>query len=111
MLAHADTLSRLPLTALKLHQLQLVRGTAMARQYAEHPEAFHLYEVGEYIDLAIDFLERLHPAIGVERFISQSPAEWLIAPDWKLKNYEFLEKLKKRLTERDTWQGRLYTVK
>lgn len=106
ILSHADALSRLPLTALKLHQLQLIRGTAMARQYEQHPEWFHLYRVDEYIDLAIDFLERLHPDIAVERFLSQSPAELLIAPDWKLKNYEFLEKLKKRLSERDTWQGR-----
>ncbi len=109
MLAHADSLSRLPIEALKLHQLQLVKGTVMARQHTEHPEWFRLYQVDEYIDLAIDFIERLRPDIGVERFISQSPAEWLIAPDWKLKNYEFLEKLKKRLEARDTRQGRFFS--
>lgn len=110
ILAHADEMSKLPLTALKLHQLQLIRGTKMAEQYATNPEWFHLYEADEYIDLTIDFLERLSPNIAVERFLSQSPAEFLLAPDWGLKNYEFVEKVRKRLKERDTWQGNfLYT--
>ena len=40
ILHHADILSALPLTTLKLHQLQLIRGTRMAREQAEHPEQF-----------------------------------------------------------------------
>ncbi|GHT31165.1 TIGR01212 family radical SAM protein [Bacteroidia bacterium] len=108
ILSHAEKVSRLPLTALKLHQLQLVKGTQMAAQYAEKPEIFRLYNVEEYIDLAIDFLERLNPAIAIERFVSQSPKELLIAPDWGVKNFEFADKIQKRLTARDTYQGRLY---
>ena len=108
ILSHADELSKLPLTALKLHQLQLIRGTKMAEQYKTNPEWFDLYQADEYIDLAIDFIERLNPNIAIERFLSQSPAEFLLAPDWGLKNYEFVEKLRKRLQERDTWQGKLF---
>ncbi|MDR0874182.1 MAG: TIGR01212 family radical SAM protein [Prevotellaceae bacterium] len=108
ILSHAEKVSRLPLTALKLHQLQLVKGTQMAAQYAEKPEIFRLYNVEEYIDLVIDFLERLNPAIAIERFVSQSPKELLIAPDWGVKNFEFADKIQKRLTARDTYQGRLY---
>ena len=44
----------------------------------------------------------------IERFVSQSPKELLIAPDWGLKNFEFTAKINKRLVSRDTWQGRLY---
>lgn len=110
VLSHADEMSKLPLTALKLHQLQLIRGTKMTEQYKANPECFHLYEADEYIDLAIDFLERLNPNIAVERFLSQSPPEFLVAPTWGLKNYEFVEKVRKRLKERDTWQGRLFNV-
>lgn len=109
ILHHAEVLSSLPLTTLKLHQLQLIRHTRMAREYAEQPEAFHLYTADEYIELAIDFLERLNPSIIVERFVSQSPKELLIAPDWGLKNYEFTAKLLKRIAERRTWQGRFFT--
>lgn len=108
ILNHANRISQLPLTALKMHQLQLVKGTVMARQYLEHPEWFSLYTANEYIDLVIDFLERMNPEIAIERFISQSPQRLLIAPDWGLKNFEFTAKLEKRLNERDTYQGRLF---
>lgn len=108
ILGHAYNISKLPLTAIKLHQLQLVRGTRMAQQYAENPEWFRLYTADEYIDLAIDFLERLRPDIAVERFVSQSPSHLLIAPDWGLKNYEFAAKLDKRIVARNTYQGRLF---
>ncbi len=107
-LAHADALLRLPLATLKLHQLQLIRHTRMAREFAERPGEFHLFTPDEYIDLVIDFIERLRPGIALERFVSQSPKELLIAPDWGLKNYEFIARLHKRLAERDTWQGRLF---
>lgn len=108
LLSHAARLSALPLTTLKLHQLQLIRNTRMARQFEENPEMFHLYNSDEYIDLVIDFVERLRPDLTVERFISQSPRSLLIAPDWGLKNHEFTAKLLRRMTQRDTRQGRLY---
>lgn len=108
LLNHADRLSELPLTTLKIHQLQLIKGTIMAKQYQEHPEWFNLFEVSEYIDLCIDFAERLNPHIIIERFVSQSPKSLLIAPDWGLKNFEFTAKILKRFSERNTWQGRLY---
>ncbi|MDD3489732.1 MAG: TIGR01212 family radical SAM protein [Paludibacter sp.] len=111
ILSHADRVSELPLTALKLHQLQLVKKTKMAHQFAEHPEWFHLYTADEYIDLVIDFIERLNPKIAIERMVSQSPPAFLIAPDWKLKNFEFIMKVEKELIRRNTWQGRYYKKK
>ena len=106
ILGHGDRLSELPLTTLKLHQLQLIRHTRMALEFERQPEDFHLFTVDEYIDLAIDFIERLDPAIALERFVSQSPKELLIAPDWGLKNYEFTARVNRRLAERDSWQGK-----
>lgn len=108
VLAHADVVAKLPLTTIKLHQLQLIKGTVMARQYREHPEWFNLFEVDDYIDLCIDFAEKLNPDFIIERFISQSPKQLLIAPDWGLKNFEFTAKVLKKFEERKTWQGRLY---
>lgn len=108
ILGHADRLSRLPLTTLKLHQLQLIRNTRMATEYRENPADFRFYSADEYIDLVIDFLERLSPRIIVERFVSQSPKELLLIPNWGLKNFEFTAKVNRRLEERDTEQGRLY---
>jgi radical SAM protein (TIGR01212 family) len=107
ILNHARKISELPLTAIKLHQLQLIIGTKMAHQFATNPEWFRLMTANEYIDLAIDFLELLNPKIAVERFVSQSPSEFLISPDWGLKNFEFVAKIEKRMRERNTWQGKL----
>lgn len=108
VLSHADEISKLPLTTVKLHQLQLIKGTVMAKQYRVNPEWFDLFEVDEYIDLAIDFAERLNPDFIIERFVSQSPKSLLIAPDWGLKNFEFTAKVLKRFEERGARQGRLY---
>lgn len=96
ILGQAADISRLPLDTLKLHQLQLIRGTRMAREYEERPEDFHLFnDVDEYIALVVDYIQRLRPDLVLERFVSQSPKELLLAPDWGLKNYEFNHRLQK----------------
>lgn len=110
MAAQAGTLSRLPLTTLKMHQLQLIRGTRMALEYERHPEDFHLFNVEEYIALVIDYIEHLRPDLVLERFVSQSPKELLIAPDWGLKNYEFNHRLQKRMKELGAYQGKKYEM-
>lgn len=107
ILNHADKLSELPLTTLKLHQLQIIKCTAMAKEFRLLPESFYLFELDEYIDLCVNFAERLNPDIYIERFTSQSPSKLLIAPEWGLKNYVVREKIIKKFRERDTWQGKL----
>lgn len=104
----ADVLSELPLTTLKLHQLQLIKGTRMAEEYFANPEGFHLFGADEYVDLVIDYVERLRPEIVLERFVSQSPSSLLAMPGWGVKNFEFVEKVRHRMEERNAYQGRLY---
>lgn len=108
ILHHADIISSLPLTTVKLHQLQLIRNTRMAKEFSDRPDEFHLYTADEYIELVIDFVEKLNPSITIERFVSQSPKELLIAPDWGLKNFEFTAKVLKRMKERGAYQGRTF---
>lgn len=108
LLQHASEVSRLPISFLKLHQLQIVKGSAFAKLYESTPEYFNLFTAEEFIDLVVDFLELMHPRIVMERFISQAPHDLLIAPKWGLKNFEFVAKVEKRLAERDSWQGKKY---
>ena len=105
ILSHALRLSQLPLHTIKLHQLQLIRGTHMGNEYLQHPERFDIPDIDTYIDRAIDFAELLRPDIVIERFVSQSPAELLIAPHWGIKNHEFTARLLRRMRQRDTYQG------
>lgn len=108
LLAHATRISELPIETLKLHQLQIVKHTTFAKEFKHKPADFPLFELEEYIELSVDFLELLKPDIVVERFVNQSPWDMLIAPTWGIKNYEIVSKIEKRLKERDTWQGRLF---
>ncbi len=106
---HAKVLSELPITSLKLHQLQIVKGTVLAKQYKKNPESLRLFHPEEYIDLVIRFLENLNPEIIVERFISESPLDLLIAPKWNgLKNFEIVAKIEKRMKELNSFQGKSY---
>ena len=107
ILAEAGILSALPFTTLKLHQLQLIKGTRMAQEFAEQPSDFHLFTPDEYIDLVIDFIERLRPDLVLERFVSQSPSSLLALPGWGLKNHEFVDRLRARMQTRNAHQGRL----
>ncbi len=105
MLEHARRISELPITTLKLHQLQIVRHTLMAKQYEQNPADFKLFGVDEYIDLLADFIAETSPNIVLERFVSQTPADLLIAPQWGLKNFEFAAKLEKKLRQSNIHQG------
>lgn len=107
MIAEAAILSSLPITTLKLHQLQLIKGTHMEQEFERYPEDFHLFIVDEYIDLVIDFIERVREDLVLERFVSQSPSSLLAMPGWGLKNYEFVDKVRKRMLERGARQGRV----
>lgn len=110
LIHHADVLSALPIQTVKLHQLQLIKGTKMAAQVAADPTLVHIPEPSEYIETVCDFLEHLRPDIAVERFVSQSPPELLIAPNWGLKNYEFIHFVEKCLKIRGSRQGKSYTA-
>lgn len=107
MLEEATILSRLPLQMIKFHQLQIFRKTAIAGQYQARPESFDLFSLEEYIDFVIDFIERLSPRIMIERFASEAPPRFLIAPDWgKIRYDEVLRRIEAKLEEKDTFQGK-----
>ena len=104
-LRQAPILSQLPIDILKIHQMQIIRGTRLAEEFEREP--FHIYTVDEYIELIAQYIQRLRPDMVLERFVSQSPKELLIAPHWGLKNYEFTNKLVNYLKQNDIHQGQL----
>lgn len=102
MLEHAIRLNELPLDTLKLHQLQILRGSPMATAYQMDPSRFKLFDPEEYIELCLDFLAQLKPSVTVERFIASAPDAELIAPRWGIKNYAFTARLLKAAQERES---------
>lgn len=103
LIRQARLVNQLPITTLKLHQLQLIKGTVMAREYEQSP--FHLYTADEYIYMVIKYISYIRREVVLERFVSSSPKDLLLAPNWNKKNYEFVEKLKKRMRELGVEQG------
>lgn len=101
MLATIDRVNELPVDTVKIHQLQLIRGTRMARDVEAGLYDIPRFTAEEYIELCVKLLRRLRPDIAVERFVSQSPPDLLIYPRWNLKNYQFTNLLHKRLGETD----------
>lgn len=97
MLHQASTISQLPLDILKLHQLQIIKGTPLAKEYEAHP--FHVFSAEEYVNLVIRYVSQLRNDLVLERFVSQSPPDMVTAPKWGLKNHEFTDLLKKRIRE------------
>ncbi len=90
-LRQAPVISGLPLNILKIHQMQIIKGTRLAEEYLQNP--FHLYTVEEYVRLIADYISLLRKDLVLERFVSQSPPELLVAPRWGLKNYQFVHLL------------------
>lgn len=99
----ADEINRHPIKFLKIHQLQVVKDTVLARMYEKQP--FKLFEYEEYLDFLVDFLERLSPDIVIQRLFATSPDEILIAPKWNRSKQQILNDINKKLEERNARQG------
>jgi radical SAM protein (TIGR01212 family) len=108
MLDSCALINALPIRSAKFHQLQIVKGTKMEKEYAEVPQDFVRFTLEEYLDFFTDMLERLRPDLFIERFVGEVPPRFVNETPWGLiRNVELLRLLEKRLEERDTWQGRL----
>ena len=104
----AKALAKLPLDALKFHQLQIVRGTRLANQYRSASERIQLLDPDNYLDAVIDMLEYLPPHMKIQRLGSEVPPNVLVSPDWGMRLHKFPARLEEKLKARSTWQGKLF---
>lgn len=109
MLDSCSMINDLPIRSVKFHQLQIVKGTRMEKEYAECPQDFERFTLDEYLDFFADMLERLRPDLYIERFVGEVPPRFVNETPWGLvRNVELLRLLDRKLQERDTWQGRFW---
>lgn len=112
LLDQCSAISAMPLTSVKFHQLQIVKGTRMEREYSDHPEDFLRLGLEDYLDLVIDILERLRPDLCIERVAGEVPPRFVSETPWGLiRNDGILRLLDRRLEERDTFQGKLCDIR
>ena len=109
LLDQTAMINALPLKSVKFHQLQIIKGTAMEKEYARKPEDFLRFGMEEYLDFIIDILERLRPDLYIERIAGEVPPRFVNETPWGLvRNFELLRMLDRRMEERNAWQGRLW---
>lgn len=103
----AEVVSALPIDYLKIHHLQMIKGTALANRYLNTP--FPLPGFRDWVVLVTDFLERLRPGIAIARMSGSAPPDMLIAPKWgKKKHSEVKQHVVKELELRKAFQGKRY---
>lgn len=111
MLAQVHQVNRLPIYSIKFHQLQIIKGTTMERQFLEKDSNFKplFFELNDYIDFVVDFAEQLRPDIIIERIAGEVPPRFQVGPVWGgVRNDQIMVRFEQRLVERNTFQGRLY---
>ena len=112
MLNEAELISALPIKYIKFHQLQIIKGTQIAKEFKENPENFKLFNIDEYLHFFANFIVRLNPEIVIERFVGEAPPKLLENQLWKLRNDQIIKKFEELLEEQDLWQGKHFkTIK
>jgi uncharacterized protein len=106
MLATARALARLPVHAVKIHNLYVVRDTPLAESFARGE--VRLLERDEYVGVVCDFLELLPPQVVIYRLSGESPPDYFVAPAWSLDKPGLLRAIDDELRRRDSRQGSRY---
>ncbi|MGQ9661149.1 MAG: TIGR01212 family radical SAM protein [Kiritimatiellia bacterium] len=101
----AKTIGGLPVEAIKIHNLHVVRGTILAEEYAACP--FPVYDEYQYAELLIDFLRHLPDRMAIARINTDTPAADLIAPRWKMDKARFRHYVATEMIRRGIRQGDL----
>jgi len=106
MMAQTKILSELPLSNIKFHQLQIIKGTVMEKQFKDDPSQFSFFELDEYIEFIVDFIEQLNPGFIIERFAGEVPPRFQAGPGWEMvRNEKIVEMVEAELKRRNAFQG------
>ena len=100
------TINQLPLDSIKFHQLQIIKGTQMEKEYLANSKPFYPFTMDTYIAFIVDFVERLNPTFAIERFAGEVPPRFLSVNNWGTVRYDVvLQKIIKEFKKRETKQG------
>jgi hypothetical protein len=106
MLATAEEMARLKIDGVKLHLLHVLEGTPLGELYQQGQ--IEMFEMQEYVELAVDVIERLHPDTLIQRLTGDGPRHILLAPLWSMNKWEVLNAIDAELARRGSVQGEKY---
>ena len=92
-----------PIFGLKLHLLNVVKGSKL---YKTNPEYTSFESIDEYVDFVVNLLEIIPENITIHRLTGDVPRNLLVSPEWSYKKRTILNKINKELKDRNTFQGR-----
>ena len=107
----ARELTDWPLDSVKFHQLQLIKGTAMAREFEKRPEDFPSFTMEEYLDLMVEIVELLPPRLVIERIAGELTPGMGLREGWGLRYDGVLKAFEKLQEDKDSWQGKNFIAK
>jgi len=93
-----DRVLELGVEGLKLHPLHVVKGTQLANEWRRGE--YQPLTLDEYIDIAVDLVERTPPEVIFHRLTATAPANLLLAPAWCNKKWLVLNRLEQELRRR-----------
>lgn len=108
MLNMALILSEVRLNNIKFHQLQIIKNTAMEKEYKDKYNDFEHFSLYGYLDFLIEFIENLRPDIVIERIAGEVPPKFNVGTKWHMRYDQILTLFEDKLEAKDTWQGKFY---
>ena len=104
MLETVRRVAELPVDAVKLHLLYIIKGTVMGQEYLEGK--VRELSMEEYVGIVCDQLELLPPEVVIERITGDGEKATLLAPLWSLKKRRVMNAIDKEMARRNSWQGK-----
>ena len=105
-------INALPINSIKFHQLQIIKGTVMEKEYQEQKDDFHPFTMDSYIDFITKYTSQLNPKFIIERFAGEVPPRYLSVNNWGTIRYDVvLQKIEQRMEEEELWQGKYFGLK
>lgn len=95
------------LFGMKLHLLNVVKGSRMAVDYSDYQP---FASIEEYVNLVVECLELIPPQVTIHRLTGDAPRSILITPPWSFNKRTILNGINDQLRIRDTWQGKRWTA-
>ena len=104
----ARQIAHWPLNNIKFHQLQLIHGTTMAREYREIPGDFLSFTMEDYLRLMMEMLEELSPDMVVERIAGEVNPSLALKEGWGVRYDQVLKRFEELQEENDSFQGKKF---
>ena len=98
-----ETLAPLPIDAIKLHNLHIIKNTTLAETFNKKP--FPVFNEYEYAEILLKLLPLIPADRPLIRLTTDTPQEVLVAPQWSMSKGQFRHYLLQQLHKRQIYQG------